>query len=558
MFFSIPTAKDILNCSFIHTSRKKNNIEKINGEFYFSSSEKAFDFPIKVVKEDATIETLIQIFNHHSVVIILDTNNDPIGSITASQMIEFLHNSYNQLKSFYDTVIQTTDASVTVIDSDEHVCTWTGGAEKIFSVKKEEIIGQPITRFFDSNKLEILQTLHKGKSILRHHHQPRSDLFVLINSNPVYFNNRIIGAVVSETDVTNQVVLNEKLFNMSTEVHRLEQEVAKYKDFVDPFNVIKGKSASIQKTIQLARKVCSVKSTVLILGESGVGKEVFAKAIHEASEKPKAPFISINCGAIPASLFESELFGYERGAFSGADQKGKKGKIELARGGTLFLDEIGEMPLEMQVKLLRVLQERKYYRIGGEKEIDVDFRVIAATNRDLKELMNEGKFREDLYYRLNVVSLHIPPLRERREDIIELTHHFLNTFSMSYSRPIHEFPKDIMIELLHYDWPGNIRELRNIAERLIVFATDGVIKQDYLPFSTTNTSFDTYQEPVSSASLEVQGETILTLQAEMNRFEKGLIKRALKIVNGNKLECARQLGITRATLYNRMNRLNLS
>ncbi|MGR9634444.1 sigma 54-interacting transcriptional regulator [Bacillus cereus] len=187
--------------------------------------------------------------------------------------------------------------------------------KKFFSVSHNEIIGQPITRFFDYKDLEILQSLHDGKSIIAQFHQPRPDLFVLINSNPVYCNDEIIGAVVSETDVTNQVALNEKLFNMSHEMHRLEQEVAKYKDESDPFLAMNGKSPVIQRTIQLARKVCSVKSTVLILGESGVGKEVFAKAIHDASEAAKAPFISINCGAIPEALFESELFGYERGAF---------------------------------------------------------------------------------------------------------------------------------------------------------------------------------------------------------------------------------------------------
>ncbi|MED3158435.1 sigma 54-interacting transcriptional regulator, partial [Bacillus thuringiensis] len=459
----------------------------------------------------------------------------------------------NELQSFYNTVIQTTDSSVTVIDSKECVRTWTDGAEKIFSVNHNEIIGQPITRFFDYKDLEILQSLHDGKNIVAQFHQPRPDLFVLINSNPVYCNDEIIGAVVSETDVTNQVALNEKLFNMSHEMHRLEQEVAKYKDESDPFLAMNGKSPVIQRTIQLARKVCSVKSTVLILGESGVGKEVFAKAIHEASEAAKAPFISINCGAIPEALFESELFGYERGAFSGANSKGKKGKIELAQGGTLFLDEIGEMPLDMQVKLLRVLQERKYYRVGGEKEINIDFRIIAATNRDLQEEMRKGTFREDLYYRLNVVSLHIPPLRERREDIIELTYSFLNDFSINYNRPIRDLPSSIMHELLHYNWPGNIRELRNVVERLVVFATDGIIKQEYLPFHTT----ETLDNHTAHSLLLSNNNTILSLQEEMDEHEKKVIEKALRILNGNKLECAKQLGVTRATLYNRLKKLGL-
>ncbi|MFP3886865.1 sigma 54-interacting transcriptional regulator [Priestia filamentosa] len=553
MVFSLPSVKElIMNVSF-----DRSHIERKNSEFYYRSTAQTVELLCKTLDENESFSTLLEAFNHHSAVVILDSNKKPIGCITASIMIRFLYNYYNQLKAFYKTIIQTSDASVTVIDANENVCTWTEGAEKIFSVTRQDIMGQPITDFFDYKKLEILQSLYKGKSIVGHYHQPRSDLFVLINSNPVYLEGEIIGAVVSETDVTNQVALNEKLFNMSNEVHRLEQEVAKYKDSSDPFHSIKGKSSALQRTVNLARKVCSVKSTVLILGESGVGKEVFAKAIHEASEEPNAPFISINCGAIPASLFESELFGYERGAFSGANSKGKKGKIELAKGGTLFLDEIGEMPLEMQVKLLRVFQERRYYRVGGEKEIDINFRLIAATNRDLHELMKEGKFREDLYYRLNVVSLNIPPLRERKEDIIELTHYFLNDFSLSYQRPIHEFPPEVIQEMLRYDWPGNIRELRNIVERLIVFATDGVIKREYLPFNTSNISFESTPKN-ASVVIKENDSTILPLQEEMNQHEKKIIERALHILDGNKLECAKQLGITRATLYNRLKRLGIN
>jgi PAS domain S-box-containing protein len=555
MVFSINSAKDILKELPIPASTLKS-LTQTNGIFYYTNFEKQVQIPCAAIHEDDPFETLIQSFQYDSSVFLLNDTGQPTSCITAGYMIDFLYNTYRQLLAFYETVIETTDSSVSVIDSEETVRTWTKGAEKIFSVKHQEIIGKPITDFFDKNKLEILQSLHKGKRITGQYHQPRSDLFVLINTNPVYFNNRNIGAVASETDVTNQVMLNEKLFNMSNEVRRLEKEVAKYKHSDDPFRFIKGTSSAIQQTIDLARKVCTVKSTVLILGESGVGKEVFAQAIHEASEKPNAPFITINCGAIPAALFESELFGYERGAFSGADYKGKKGKIELAKGGTLFLDEIGEMQLEMQVKLLRVLQERKFYRVGGEKEINIDFRVIAATNRDLQELMKQGEFREDLYYRLNVVTLYIPPLRKRPEDIIELTHYYLNEFSQSYQRPINEFNLDIMQSMLRYDWPGNIRELRNMVERLVVFATDGMIKKEYLQFSTTD--IDQPNHPL----LEVDGviesdDTIVLLQEEMDQHERKVIERALQIVNGNKQECAKRLGITRATLYNRLKRLRL-
>ncbi|MEX0137059.1 sigma 54-interacting transcriptional regulator [Bacillus nitratireducens] len=552
MTFSFPTIKEFIKILSIDRTSMFKRMKQVGDKFYYihSSTE---EWSCAVIYENDSFNALIEAFSSYSAVVIINETQEPICCITAQQTIPFLYKYYNELQAFYNTVIQTTDSSVTVIDDKECVRTWTDGAEKIFSVNHNEIIGQPITRFFDYKDLEILQSLHEGKSIIAQFHQPRPDLFVLINSNPVYCNDEIIGAVVSETDVTNQVALNEKLFNMSHEMHRLEQEVAKYKDTSDPFQTMNGKSPVIQRTIQLARKVCSVKSTVLILGESGVGKEVFAKAIHEASETAKAPFISINCGAIPEALFESELFGYERGAFSGANSKGKKGKIELAQGGTLFLDEIGEMPLDMQVKLLRVLQERKYYRVGGEKEINIDFRIIAATNRDLQEEMRKGTFREDLYYRLNVVSLHIPPLRERREDIIELTYSFLNDFSINYNRPIRDLPSNIMHELLHYNWPGNIRELRNVVERLVVFATDGIIKQEYLPFHT-NETLDNHS---AQSLLLSNNNTILSLQEEMDEHEKKVIERALRILDGNKLECAKQLGVTRATLYNRLKRLGL-
>jgi transcriptional regulator with PAS, ATPase and Fis domain len=555
MLVSSPSVQKIMKNNFRKNLKWEVTREE-SGDYWICLPEKGIKTCCGIIQENDEIEALVPLFKRYDTVVVLDESHNPAGYITSYEMMEYLYDSTKQLKAFYDTVIQTTDSSVTVIDADERVCTWTEGAERIFSVNKQKIIGRKITDFFEKNKLQILETLHTGKRIRKQRHQARSDLFVLINSNPVYFNHKIIGAVVSETDITNQVLLNDKLFDMSAEVHRLEQEVAKFKHTHDPFESIKGKSPGLQKTIYLAKKVCSVKSTVLILGESGVGKEVFAKAIHEASEGSKSPFVSINCGAIPASLFESELFGYERGAFSGADQRGKKGKIELAKGGTLFLDEIGEMPLEMQVKLLRVLQERRYFRVGGEKEIDADFRVIAATNRNLEELMKEGHFREDLFYRLNVVSLHIPPLRERREDIYELSHYFLNDFSLMYQRPIYEFPQDVMEEMLNYEWPGNIRELRNVAERLVVFATDGIIRKEYLPFNQS-TSISTAPSVKHFSDNEQMDSDIRSLEQELDEHERKVIQRALDLVKGNKLECAKQLGVTRATLYNRLKKLGM-
>src|SRR5699024_11162450 len=308
-------------------------------------------------------------------------------------------------------------------------------------------------------------------------------------------------------------------------------------------------------TINLCARAARNEANILMHGESGVGKELFAKAIHNLRESESAPYIAINCGAIPSALFESEIFGYEKGAFSGADQEGKKGKVELAKGVTLLLDEIGEMPLDMQVKMLRLLDEKKFFRVGGTQELEVDFRVVAATNRDLGELVKEGKFREDLYYRLNVVSLEIPPLRKRPEDIIELTHYFLYEISIKYNRPIHGISQEVMQALLSYDWPGNIRELKNVVERLVVFSEEGEIRKEVLPCEVDYMAQASNGKGVN-ASIFSEKET-RSLAERLQELEREIILKELKKTNGEKLSCAKNLQITRATLYNRMKKLGI-
>jgi PAS domain S-box-containing protein len=500
------------------------------------------------VPVETPLASVIPLFAQNDAVIAFDETGQPLGYLDKTALLQQLFTSYQVLEAYFDTIIRTMDASISVIDEKGDVVVWTQGAEEIFSVKSEEIIGKPITRFFPLDMLQTIKTLHTGETVYRKQHQPREDLFVLINTNPIRLNERIIGAVAAETDVTSQVRLYQELFNATKKVHLLEQEMAKLSPAPDPFHHIKGTSPALKQIKSMIRKVGTTKATVLILGESGVGKELFARATHDVREAAGAPFIAINCGAIPPTLFESELFGYERGAFSGADQRGKKGMIELARGGTLFLDEIAEMPLDMQVKLLRVLQDKKYYPIGGTTQIEADFRVIAATNKDLEAMVKAGKFREDLYYRLNVVTIKIPPLRERIEDIIELTHHFLSEFSLLYNRPIQGISQSVMQELLHYEWPGNIRELRNVIERLVVFATDGMIREEDLPFSPQSRKLPRFP---------FFGESLCSLQEELDQYEKALITHVLDLENGNKQAVAKRLGISRATLYNRMNKLNI-
>ncbi|WP_246206662.1 sigma-54 interaction domain-containing protein [Virgibacillus ihumii] len=515
------------------------------------SENRVHYLPCAVTSVDKEMSHIINVLEEYPYTLVKNSEEQLLGYITSQELSKKLYTSYQYLYKYISTILETIDESCTVIDSDKNVLAWTKGAEQVFSIKQEEILGNPITDFFNPEHLELLNTLKDGTSVYHNQHKARDKQVVLINSNPVYFEKEIIGAVVSETDITSQIKLNQELYDATERLFHLEKEVNKLTSTDNPFIQIRGNSKPLRKTIQKFKKAASTDANILIYGESGVGKEMFAKAVHAMRENENAPFVAINCGAIPEPLFESEIFGYEKGAFSGASQKGKKGKVELAKGGTLLLDEIGEMPLDMQVKMLRLLQENRFYSVGGTKEKEGDFRLVAATNQDLEALVKEGKFREDLYYRLNVVSIEVPPLRKRHEDIIELTHYFLNEISIKYHRPIHGISQEVMQALLQYQWPGNIRELKNVVERLIVFSENGDIKLDDLPFEPKTGNGVNGSHKISS---ENNGRS---LNERLQEVEKEILAKELDKVNGNKAVCAENLQITRATLYNRLKKLGL-
>jgi two-component system response regulator HydG len=283
---------------------------------------------------------------------------------------------------------------------------------------------------------------------------------------------------------------------------------------------------------------------VLIQGESGTGKEMVAQAIHRLSPRVNAPFVAVHCAAFSQSLVESELFGHEKGSFTGAMER-RKGRFEMADGGTLFLDEIGEIDPSVQVKILRVLEERQFERVGGASTLDVDVRLITATNRDLGELKDAGEFREDLFYRLHVVVIQMPPLRRRREDIPLLSHHFLESFARENNKKIQGFTADAMDILLNHDWPGNVRELRNAIERMVVLARgDKLTVRDIPP--------DIRERKRLSRSGNANGDDL-----SLDHAEKRLIEEALKNSGGNRTEAARQLGISRRTLHRKLNEYGL-
>jgi DNA-binding NtrC family response regulator len=320
-----------------------------------------------------------------------------------------------------------------------------------------------------------------------------------------------------------------------------------------------GQSQAITQVYQIIDKVADTPSTVLITGESGTGKELIAKALHENSARREGPFIKINCAAIPKTLMESELFGYEKGAFTGAVGS-KPGRFELADKGTLFLDEIGEVPVEMQVKLLRVLQESEFERVGGIKTIKVDVRLIAATNRDLQKEIAAANFREDLYYRLNVVPIHIPPLRERREDIAMLVDHFVKKFNDRLKKNIEGLDPEALDRLVGHNWPGNIRELENVLERTILFCEGPRIRASDLPADvgvTPGSGPIVVGVPGEERSIPTDGSLKDIVRAETERVERELIVRALEETGGNVTQAARKLKISRKSLQNKMKEFGL-
>jgi two-component system response regulator PilR (NtrC family) len=298
---------------------------------------------------------------------------------------------------------------------------------------------------------------------------------------------------------------------------------------------IVGHSAKIQAILEMLRTVAPTTSTVLITGDSGTGKELVARAIHEASPRREKPFVSINCGAFPETLLESELFGYFKGAFTGADTN-RKGIIESAHGGTLFLDEIGETSLSMQVKLLRVLQERKVRPLGGTVDIPVDVRLIASTNRDLKSMVGAGQFREDFYYRVSVIPIHVPPLRERKDDIEPLARHFLRKYSLQMGKPLRDFDPPALAAIMQYPWPGNVRELENAIERAVAVSSDrdGLVRLEHLPESVTGVS------PLGEGAVHIPQEGI-DFESRIAQIEKQYLVEALRAAGGVRTRAAELL-----------------
>ncbi|MBI5588863.1 MAG: sigma 54-interacting transcriptional regulator [Deltaproteobacteria bacterium] len=359
------------------------------------------------------------------------------------------------------------------------------------------------------------------------------------------YKDEIIGAVGKGIfNETSKVLdLHKRIEQLNGRILALQEQVNNMKGGA----VIVGQSALLQATKESAFQAARTNASVLITGETGTGKEVIAYFIHTCSQRAKEPFIRVNCAAIPPDLFESELFGYEEGAFTGARTKGKPGKFELAKGGTIFLDEIAELPVPMQAKLLRVIQERTVDRLGGTKPVDVDFRLIAATNRNLLDLVKKEAFRMDLYFRINVFQIQTPSLRQIREDIPIISMHLMSLLKEEIGWGPSSIADNAMEALKQYTWPGNVRELRNVLERVMIVSKDNVIHMEDLAVMIRNQGIEKSLPGVVSPDG--------TLRRKLDDAEKKIILETLQLTKGNKLKAAKILGIHRSSLYERLKRM---
>lgn len=414
-----------------------------------------------------------------------------------------------------------------------------------------QITGTDLSQRIGTNILELdpncplSQALRTGQSFKNYRFKLcDAENELVANTSPIFSSKgEILGAISLFQDIHEITRFQTALKEQETTIRTLKSKFSTLSSAKYNFSDIIGSSNALGQAIKVARDVARTDVTVLIRGESGVGKEMFAHAIHSNSRRSHQPFIRINCGAIPENLIESELFGYERGAFTGAAQQ-KIGFLELANKGTILLDEIGEMTMQVQTRFLRVLEEREFYRVGGQRPVQLDIRVLAATNRDLRKAVVEGKFREDLYYRINIFNVEIPPLRDRDTDVLLLAQFFLENAAKRMEKNIHGIADDAKAQLLSYNWPGNIRELRNVIERAVVVCSSSMISLSDLGCLISNEATTKHSDHL----------------VPLSELERQSIMKGLSLYGNSmsgKQQIAKALGISPRTLYNRLKEYHL-
>ena len=462
------------------------------------------------------------------------------------QYDNILEKLYDQLH-MYELILESIYNGVMVTDSEGYILCMNAPYGQFLGLDHRQQIGKHCTEVVKGTRMHIVAKTGQAE-INRSQHILGQNM--VVQRIPIRKNGRVVAVFgqVMFKDVKDVGKLANELSVLESKVRMYEQELMSLRSTRYTFASIVGESRSMVDLKQEAMLAAGKESPVLISGESGTGKEVFAQAIHQGSTRHLHPFVRINCAAIPKDLMESELFGYAKGAFTGALAQGKAGKFELAHQGTIFLDEIGELPLDMQPKLLRVLEEKELERIGGTRVITSDFRVIAATNRNLEEMLDERTFRKDLFYRLNVVPLHIHPLRERPEDILPLAEHLLQQMQQEAGWQRVGLSLEAEKILTSYHWPGNVRELANVLERTLAGLNRDVIQVEDLPFYL--------HRALQATSPGVKGERG-RLREIVAQAEKEAIVFALQEAKQNKAMAARKLGIHRTLLYKKMARYGI-
>lgn len=443
--------------------------------------------------------------------------------------------------SIYKRCFEASFDGVWVTDGQGYTLAINSGCERNYGISASEVVGRHVREveaagvFYPSAALLALQQKQRVTVTQR----TRSGRVTLVTGNPVLGEQSEVQLVICNSrDITEMLVLREQLQDAQEKVSIYHAELNELRQERLRTEGIVAASPAMDRVLRQVQRIAGVDATALLLGETGVGKNLIARKIHQLSPRSSGPYLELNCGAIPETLLESELFGYEPGAFTGARREGKPGIFELANGGTLLLDEIGELPYKLQVKLLSVLQDARVTRVGGTRERSVDVRVLAATNRSLKELTEQGGFRMDLYYRLNVLTVAVPALRERRDDIYPMVHHFLSEFNRRYrvSKSIRAAAADL---LLRYHWPGNVRELANTIERLVIMGEEDVIGPSSLPTE------------IRSMAPQPMLHACQPLKEQVAEFERQLITDAVT-KHGSATRAARALGISQSSALRRL------
>jgi len=467
---------------------------------------------------------------------------EQIGELIKNKLIDQMINKKS--KNLFDqlqALMNSLESGIIATDEKGVITNFNKAAENLLNTKKSKVVGTHINNIFpNSNIIEVLDSGTKIKNKELDYEFNNYSKKVIISANPIKNNFNTIGIVASVKGIKD---LRKLLDDFNLKNYNLQ------------FEEIVGQSTALKNAQEKVLKVAKSNSSILIKGESGTGKELFAKAIHKESLRRDENFVSINCAAIPGDLLESELFGYEAGAFTGAKQGGKPGKLELADKGTVFLDEIGDMPISLQAKILKVIQEKSFFRIGGVKEINVDIRIISATNKNLENLIEKGKFREDLYYRLNVIPLNLPPLRDRKNDILILVKHFINKYNKELEKNIKNITQEASKTLLKYNWPGNVRELENVIEYAVNMENSSYIKRANLPPYIINNKINNKNKKGINFN-----NVNYNLNTAISKVEKELIKKALNEFGRDtegKYKAAEKLGIRKTTLYNKINKYNI-